>query len=442
MSVKSWLSKYYAALVVRSIYAKAAQAVDNQNRILLDLVSSGQKTTFGRDHYFHQIRSYQDFQIKVPVRDYEELKPYIDKVVLGDEDVLWPGKPKYLSKTSGTTSGAKYIPITVESLPEHIKAAKNALLCYIHSSGKSSFVNGKMIFLQGSPLLDKKHGILTGRLSGIVAHHVPNYLQKNRMPSFETNCIDDWETKVTEIVRETLPENMTLISGIPAWVQMYFEKLIQASGKRTIAEVFPEFSLLVYGGVNFEPYAQRFRQLIGKQVDTVELFPASEGFIAFQDSQDNNGMLLNSNAGMFFEFVPQEELGKKHPKAHLLHEVELGVNYALLISSNAGLWRYNIGDLIRFTSLKPHRIRVTGRIKHFTSAFGEHVIAEEVESALSETLKEIPAIVNEFTLAPQNNPEDGLPHHEWFIEFIEEPKDWDSFIKTLDDKLQAKNPYY
>ncbi len=442
MGIKSWLSKIYADRVARKTYRDAANAVANQERILHYLVEEATGTQFGIDHHFQKIRSREKFCTNIPVRDYEALKPYVEKVVAGETDVLWPGKPIYLSKTSGTTSGAKYIPITKESMPEHIKAARNALLMYIHHSRNTGFVNGKMIFLQGSPVLDMSKQIPTGRLSGIVAHHVPKYLQRNRMPTYETNCIEDWETKVETIADETIKEKMTLISGIPAWVQMYFEKLLQKTGKNTVSEVFPHFSLMVYGGVNFQPYAKKFRQLIGKDIDSVELFPASEGFIAYQDRQDDNGMLLNTNAGMYFEFVPQEGWNEEHPKTLSLDEVSLNTNYALLISSNAGLWRYNIGDLVRFTSLNPPRVRVSGRTKHFTSAFGEHVIAEEIEQALTETLREVPAVVNEFTLAPQTEPQEGLPHHEWFIEFEQQPTDWDAFILCLDNKLQEKNPYY
>ncbi|TXC85279.1 GH3 auxin-responsive promoter family protein [Luteibaculum oceani] len=442
MGLKSWFSKLFAKRVVQKMYDDAAMAVQHQEQILSYLVDKGVKTEFGRDHHFHAIKSHTDFTQKIPVRDYEGLRNYFDRVVKGETSVLWPGQPVYLSKTSGTTSGAKYIPITKESIPEHISAARNALLSYINNTGNAAFVDGKMIFLQGSPVLDNSKAIPTGRLSGIVAHHVPGYLQKNRMPSFEVNCIEDWETKVDAIVEETLKEDMRLISGIPAWVQMYFEKLIEKTGKKTVAEIFPNFSLLVYGGVNFEPYAARFRELIGKEMPTVELFPASEGFFAFQDRQDDTGLLLNTNAGMYYEFVPQEELDKPHPKTLSLSEVELNVNYALVISSNAGLWRYNIGDLVKFTSLSPFKIRVTGRIKHYTSAFGEHVIAEEVEGALSETLKKDVAAVTEFTLAPQITPESGLPYHEWFIEFNREPKDWNVFIENLDTALQNKNPYY
>ncbi|HKJ48607.1 MAG TPA: GH3 auxin-responsive promoter family protein, partial [Christiangramia sp.] len=383
-----------------------------------------------------------DFIKKVPVRDYEELKEYVDMMVEGQEDILWPGKPLYYAKTSGTTSGAKYIPLTKESMPTHINAARNAILCYIADTGKSKFVDGKMIFLQGSPEMDEKNGVKLGRLSGIVAHYVPGYLQRNRMPSWETNCIDDWETKVDAIVDETLKEDMSVISGIPSWVQMYFERLIDKTGKK-VGEIFPNFDLFIYGGVNYEPYRSKFETLIGRKVDSIELYPASEGFFAFQDKQDVKGMLLQLDSGMFYEFIKADEFYSEDPERLLLKDVEVGVNYVMLISSSAGLWAYNIGDTVQFTSTKPYRVIVSGRIKHFISAFGEHVIAKEVEEAMQDAVAETGAEISEFTVAPQINPKgEELPYHEWFIEFEQEPEDLNRFAEIIDRSLQKQNSYY
>jgi hypothetical protein len=407
-------------------------------------LTKAKNTRFGRDHRFGTIYTYEDFKKQVPLRDYEQLKdPYIEAVVHGEPDVLWPGRPLYLSKTSGTTSGVKYIPLTKESMPEHIRAARNALLCYIAETGRSEFVDGQMIFLQGSPELDQKGGVPVGRLSGIVAHHVPQYLQKNRMPSWEINCIEDWETKVDAIVEETMRRNMTLISGIPPWVQMYFDKLTERSGGKKIKDIFPEFSLFVYGGVNFEPYRAKIEQSIGRAIDTIETYPASEGFIAYQDSQTEKGLLLNTDAGMFYEFVPADEYHTENPRRLSLEEIELGVNYALILNTNAGLWGYSIGDTVKFISKDPYRILVTGRIKHFISAFGEHVIGEEVEYALMTAAKEAGAGVVEFTVAPQvTPPEGGLPYHEWLVEFVQAPADMEAFRSRVDELLQQKNVYY
>ncbi|MAY83207.1 MAG: hypothetical protein CMP59_03660 [Flavobacteriales bacterium] len=443
MSIKELAGRIFASLIYRRTNSWKSDAIATQKRTFESLIKMASNTAFGKDHDFKNINSYTDFQDRVPLRDYEGLKPYIERMVAGEEDILWPGKPTYLSKTSGTTSGAKYIPLTKESLPYHIKAARDAILHYVYHSGKSSFINGKMIFLQGSPELDKSKAIPTGRLSGIVAHYVPAYLQANRLPSFETNCIDDWEKKVDAIVDETIDQKMAVISGIPPWVQMYFERLIQKSGKQNIAEIFPDFSLFIYGGVNYKPYEGAMRKLIGKSVDSIELYPASEGFIAYQDNYKEEGMLLLLNSGIFYEFVPLDKLGKENPKRLTIEEVELGVNYLLILSTNAGLWGYNIGDTIKFVSLEPYRIIVSGRVKHYTSAFGEHVIAEEVEKAISYVIEKTNSEVGEFHLAPEVNPKDGeLPYHEWLIEFNSAPSDLDAFTKLLNDKMCELNSYY
>lgn len=421
----------------------AKRAVQDQDAVLRKITAQAMHTSFGKDHDFKSIYSHQDLVDRVPLRDYEALKPYFERVVAGEENVLWPGKPVYLAKTSGTTSGAKYIPISRQSVGHHVNAAKNALLCFIAKSGKATWVGGKMIFLQGSPILELKGDIPIGRLSGITAHWIPKYLQKNRLPSWETNCIEDWEEKVEKVVEETKVENMTLISGIPSWLQMYFERLLDKTGRKNVSEVFPNLELLVYGGVNFEPYRSKFKQLIGRDIPTVETYPASEGFIAYQDDYTQPGLLLNTNAGMYFEFVPANEIFNENPTRLSLAEVELNVNYAIILHTNAGLWGYNIGDTVKFVSLKPFRVVVTGRIKHFTSAFGEHVIAEEVEEAIVETLDLHAASINEFHLAPQVSPKDSsLPYHEWFISFEEEPANMDKFRLDLDKALQTKNPYY
>jgi hypothetical protein len=441
MSIKSIAAKLFA----HHIHNKTQDWVNNpevtQENVFRQLISEAKDTDFGKDHHFNLIKTYADFANQVPIRDYEDLKPYVDKVVAGRENVLWKGKPLYFAKTSGTTSGAKYIPLTKESMPYHIQAARNAILSYIHETGKADFVDGKMIFLQGSPVLEEKHGIQFGRLSGIVAHFVPKYLQKNRMPSLETNCIEDWESKIDAIVDETFKENMTVISGIPSWVQMYFERLEQKGGK-SVGEIFKNFNLFIYGGVNYEPYRAKFENLIGRKVDSIELFPASEGFFAYQDSQQEKGMLLLLNAGIFYEFVKSEAFYSENPRRYTIGEVELGVNYVLIISTNAGLWGYNIGDTVQFTSLKPYRIIVSGRIKHYISAFGEHVIGKEVESALQEAMQGTNVRVNEFTVAPQITPSSGLPYHEWFIEFEQEPEDKFAFAEAIDNAMRKQNIYY
>ena len=444
MSIKSFLAKIYARKLVRKLHRQQLHAIGIQAQILADLILKAKHTQFGLAHQFDQIANYETFKSLVPVRDYEDFQePYLKDLIAGKPNVLWPGKPIYFCKTSGTTSGVKYIPITKDSMQHHITAAKTALLCYINETGNADFLNGKLIFLQGSPLLNKKSGIATGRLSGIVAHHVPAYLQANRLPSFETNCIEDWETKLDAIVAETFHQDMTLISGIPPWVQMYFDKLIQQSNGQAIKDIFKNFSLFVYGGVNFEPYRAKIEQSIGKKIDTIETYPASEGFIAFQDTQNEAGLLLNINAGIFFEFIPVENYFDDQPKRLTLADIELEKNYALILTTNAGLWAYSIGDTVKFVSKSPYRIKVTGRIKHFISAFGEHVIGEEVEYALMTAAKEINLVIAEFTVAPQVNPIDnGLPYHEWFIETEQSISDLTAFAARVDELLQTKNVYY
>ena len=442
MGIKSILAKPFANYIAKKVKLDAANAINHQQQIFEYLLHTAGNTLFGKAHNFNKIKNYNDFKNNVPINDYEGLKPFVDKAVNGELDVLWPGKPIYWSKTSGTTSGIKYIPITKESIPYHINSARNALLCYIAQTGNAKFVDGKLIFLSGSPVLEIKNGIHIGRLSGIVNHHVPQYLRKNQMPSYLTNCIDDWEQKVDAIVDETIEQDMTLISGIPPWVQMYFDKLTLRTGKK-IKDIFPNFNLFVYGGVNFEPYRAKIEESIGKKVDTIETYPASEGFIAYQDSQTEKGLLLLTNNGMFYEFIAVDDFFNEQPNRISLKDIELNKNYAIILNTNAGLFGYNIGDTVKFISKNPYRILVTGRIKHYISAFGEHVIGEEVEHALMSVAQKHQAEIIEFTVAPNVNPkEGGLPYHEWFVEFGKMPQDMVQFALEVDEALQQKNIYY
>ena len=445
MSLKSIIAKPYARIVTDAVMRRAMDPVATQAAVLKKLLRAGAKTAFGKEHGLDNVTDHAGLVGAVPLRDYEGFKPYIERIIGGEKDVLWPGLPLYLCKTSGTTSGAKYIPITKDSLPNHIGSARRALLAYIAHSGRADFVDGKMIFLQGSPVLDTQSLIPTGRLSGIVANHVPGYLLKNRMPSFATNSIPDWETKVEAIVGETMRADMRLVSGIPAWVQMYFERLLARTGKANVKEVFPNFSLFVYGGVNYAPYRNRMETLIGGSVPSVELFPASEGFIAYQDKSNEEGLLLVLDHGIYYGFlpvIPGPDPESRKGQVLSIAEVQLGVQYALVLYTNAGLWGYEIGDTIKFASLSPPRIVVTGRTKHYTSAFGEHVIAEEVENALKDAMAEVSCEVAEFTVAPQLAPAEGPPYHEWYIEFAATPTDMVRFADVMDVALQRRNPYY
>ncbi len=442
MGFRSVLSKPFAKYVVGQQQKWMAEPGKYQQRIFDNLIQNGSQTVFGKDHKLRNISNHKEFKEAVPINDYEGLKPYVDQMIQGKNDVLWPGKPAYFAKTSGTTSGVKYIPITKDSVPNHINSARDALLNYVNESGDGKFLDGKLIFLSGSPVLSKTAGIHTGRLSGIVNHHVPGYLKTNQMPSYETNCIDDWEEKLERIIDETIDKDMSLISGIPPWVQMYFDKIIERTG-RPIKDVFPNFNMFVYGGVNFQPYRKKLFESIGKEIPSIETYPASEGFIAYQDSQEEEGLLLLSNSGIFYEFIPADEYYNENPTRLGIDEVKTGVNYAVIINSNAGLWGYSIGDTVKFVSTYPHRLLVTGRIKHFISAFGEHVIGEEVENAMREATKRFPEVeIVEFTVAPNVAPEKGIPRHEWFIEFRHLPDDLASFQNQLDLQLQKLNTYY
>ncbi|MDZ4839657.1 MAG: GH3 auxin-responsive promoter family protein [Bacteroidota bacterium] len=441
MGIKSLVAKIWANKIHNQTHRTSSNAVEVQQKLMHYLVKSAKNTEFGTDCKFSEIKNYLDFKNNVPLADYEDLKLYIDKVVDGKANILWPNKPTYLAKTSGTTSGVKYIPISKESMPYHIAGARNALLSYVYHSRNASFIDGKLIFLSGSPILTVKKGIYTGRLSGIVNHHVPAYLRSNQMPSYDTNCIEDWEDKLDKIVAETYTENMTLISGIPPWIQMYFDRLSEKTGKN-ISQLFPNFKVMVQGGVNFEPYKSKLLKSIGTEIDIVETYPASEGFIAYQDNYKENGLLLILDGGIFYEFIKLEDYNKGIKTRIDISQAELDVNYVLIMNTNAGMWGYIIGDTIKFTSLSPHKIVVTGRIKHFISAFGEHVIAEEVEFALNKACKELNLNVVEFTVAPQINPKQGLPHHEWFVEFDSRSVNISELETLVDQNLQEKNIYY
>ena len=441
MKIKSFLAKPFASYIHTKIRKGIATALQDQDNILKELLKVGKTTEFGKEHGLDQVNDYEGFKKAVPIRDYERFKPYIEKIKEGKHNILWKGNPIYFAKTSGTTSGVKYIPITKESIPNHINSARNALLCYMAETGNTAFADGKLIFLSGSPELERIGGVPTGRLSGIVNHHIPKYLRANQLPSYETNCIEDWETKLDKIVEETIDQDMTLISGIPPWVQMYFDRLTEKSGKK-IAELFPNFSVLVHGGVNFEPYKAKLFESIGKNIDDIETFPASEGFFAFQDTQTEEGLLLNTNSGIFFEFVPAGEIFSENPTRLCLRDVKAGENYALIINNNAGLWGYNLGDTVKFLTTDPYRLIVTGRTKHFISAFGEHVIGEEVEQSLLKAAQEENVKITEFTVAPMIQKGEGKSYHEWLVEFEQEPSDMEAFALKINDNLRQKNIYY
>jgi hypothetical protein len=443
MSLKTFIVKQAAKAITKNLQKQAEHAVEYQEKTMQKLVKEGRNTVFGHDHGFDKIKDYSTYKTQVPVLDYEDMKGYIERINNGELNILWKGRPKYYAKTSGTTSGTKYIPLTKESIPNHFGTARNAVFNYMATTGKADFMDGKLMFLSGSPEMDRKDDILVGRLSGISNHMIPGWLKTNQMPSYQTNCIEDWEQKLDKIVQETLKADMRLISGIPPWVQMYYERLLQVTGKKTILDIFPNLSMFVYGGVNFEPYRAQLESLVGGRIPSIETYPASEGFIAYQDRQDEKGLLLNINSGIFFEFIPVDEIFKPNPTRIWLKDVEIGVNYALVMNTNAGLWGYSIGDTVQFVSKNPYRIIVSGRVKHYISAFGEHVIGKEVEEAMLSVAAEEGIRIVEFTVAPQVAPLDGTkPYHEWFVEFDNEPVNLQSFSQKVDIAMQGQNIYY
>lgn len=442
MSIKTTVARLLARHRMGQIARTVAEPELHQRQLLARLLERASLTEFGRDHGYGAYRDYDRYRTTVPIRDYEAFRPYIDRAYSGVPDVLWPGRPLYFAKTSGTTSGTKYIPLTREMMRCQVKGAKDALLAYIHHTGNARFLDGKMIFLSGSPALEKNEaGIPVGRLSGIAQHFVPAYLQKNRVPTYATNCLEDWEQKVRTIIEETRTQDLRLVSGIPPWVQMFYEEVERITGKKP-AELWPNLDVYVHGGVDYAPYSPLIRQAFGRIMDTVETYPASEGFIAIQDLPHDPSLLLMLDYGIFFEFVPLSEWDSPSPRPRRLPlwEVEPNVNYAILLTTNAGLWAYAIGDVVKFTSVKPYRMRVTGRVKHFISAFGEHVIEEEVNHALQEALRRCGGEVLEYTVAPLIA--DTGSRHEWYVEFATPPADLQAFATAADEALRQKNVYY
>ena len=413
-----------------------------QKKVFNQLIISAKNTKFGKDHKFNKIKTYQDFKKRVDIRDYEQKKVYIDRIKKGEKDVLWKGKPLYFAKTSGTTSGSKYIPLSKESLKNQINSATYLLVRYLKNKKSLKSIMGKVMFISGSPNLNEKNNIKIGRLSGIVNYHEPSFLKFKKLPSDKINKIEDWEKKIEAIADETIGKDLRIIGGIPPWIQMYFDILIQKTGKK-IKDIFPNLTLLCHGGVNFEPYRDNLIDSIGKEIDTIETFPASEGFFAYQDQLYSDDLLLQINSGIFYEFIDVKDLNKDNSKRVTVGNVELNKNYALIISSNAGLWSYLIGDTVKFTSLNPLKIKVTGRTKQFISAFGEHVIVEEVDSSLKKAIQKFNEIkIVEYTVGPKILSQKGKSHHQWLIEFKNKPKNLSSFENEIDNNLQELNAYY
>ena len=442
MGFKKFIVKILANNNEKSIHKGSNNAIGHQLKLFKYLTSVLHKTEYGKILGAQKDITISSFQKKIPIVNYEKITPFINKIANGEKNVLWKGLPKYFVKTSGTTSGVKYIPLSREMLKIQIRSTKEALLLYAQQTKNYDIINGKMMFIQGSPVVGRYKKVPCGRLSGIVANYVPSFLQKNRLPSMKTNSIEDWELKIKNIINETRNQDLRLIGGIPPWVIMYLEALLKACNVNSIKKIFPNLSVFVYGGVNFSPYKNTFKKLVGK-IDFLELYPASEGFIGYQDNYKNTRMLLLTNHGVFYEFIETLDfINNENPKRVWLKGVKLNTDYVIILNTCAGLWGYNIGDTIRFTSTNPYKIIITGRIQHFISAFGEHVINHEVETALAAAVQKHDSEIIGFTVCPETSPKEGLPGHDWFIEFGKEPIDFNGFITDLDLGLRRQNIYY
>ncbi|MCX7606937.1 MAG: GH3 auxin-responsive promoter family protein [Bacteroidia bacterium] len=439
--MKALLAKGWAAWQAEAYRKKIGQEKKEQVRTLSYLLSRAKDTAIGKALRLDEVSTYEEFRQAVPIYSYEILwEKYLQRSWAGEPHVTWPGRPVYFAKTSGTTAGAKYLPLTRESIPTHIRGARDTLLLYIARGGKTHFVSGKWLFLSGSPALESNPaGIRYGRLSGIVHHWVPSYLIRNRLPSWDINCIESWPEKVERIIEEAFSADLRLLSGIPPWIEQMLEA-VEGRFHRKATHIWPHLQVYIHGGVDFRLYEKRIRELL-PDVDFIETFPASEGFFAFQDTPNaEEGLRLLSDNGIFYEFIPLEKATEPTPPRLPLWEVETGKPYAMVITTTAGLWGYNLGDVVTFTSLRPYRLRVSGRVKNHLSAFGEHVIESEIEAALQAALQKTGAQVKEYTVGPYLGPD--KPRHEWLLEIIQDPTDWTVFIETIDTTLRQLNPYY
>jgi hypothetical protein len=457
-----------------------------QKALLDHLVGTAARTRFGAEHHFESIGSIADYQARVPLRTYADFKPYWDRVFEGERDVTWRGHPRYFAVTSGTTSiaaaGNKYIPVSDEGIHSQMRVGRDILNFYFNHTHDTDLFRGRFMFLAGSTELKRHpHGILTGDLSGIMALETPLYTGFLRLPTGRTAAIADWEQKLDAVAREAHAADVRGIGGTPSWLICVFERVLELRRKagrpaRTLADVWPHLSLLVHGGVNFSPYRAAFEALFGKPVTTLEVYPASEGFIGVEDVPGTQDLLLMMDSGLFYEFIPAAEVGGAPPARRTVADVETGVDYAIALSTNSGLWSYLVGDTVRFTSLRPHRVRVTGRTQQFLSAFGEHLVVEDVEMAIAAACRAAGAQVQDFHVAPVYPPKTPLinhqdtkaprederssdpnhrswclgalvvkdmrPRHQWLVEFLQPPADAEKFGAALDDALRRQNEDY
>jgi hypothetical protein len=427
------------------IQAWMENPVAAQREVLQDLVTSAQYTEFGRKHDFKSLYNIKDFKQAIPIQEYDDLKPYIQRIMDGEQNLLWNTPVNWFAKSSGTTSDkSKFIPVSKESLEDcHFKAVKDVLTMYYEFNPFSDLLTGKGLVIGGShtvhQLNDESH---YGDLSAVLMQNTPFWGSWIRTPELSIALMDEWENKIEKLANHTILENVTSISGVPTWTIVLFRRILEITGKQNISEVWPELELYMHGGVSFVPYREQFEKLIGRHIHYLEMYNASEGFFAAQDNPNSDGMLLFTDHGIFMEFMPIEEYGKDNPQTIGLQEVEMGKNYALVISTNGGLWRYCIGDTVQFTSLYPFRIKVSGRIRHYINAFGEELIVDNTDKAISMACEQTGAIVNDYTAAPVYFADDENGAHQWLIEFEKEPPRLDHFTYELDLALKSLNSDY
>ena len=416
-----------------------------QREVLQHLVTSAQYTEFGRKYNFSKIFSIREYKQAVPIHEYDDLKPYIQRIMNGEQNILWNTQINWFAKSSGTTSDkSKFIPVSEESLQDcHYKGAKDVLTMYYDFNPDSDLLTGKGLVIGGSHTISQVHeDVHYGDLSAVLLQNAPFWGNWIRTPELSIALLDEWEDKIERLAKNTIQENVTSISGVPTWTLVLIRRILEITGKRTLAEVWPSLELYIHGGVAFTPYHRQFRNLIGKDIHYLDMYNASEGFFAAQGNPNDDGMILFLDHGIFMEFMPVEEYGRPHPETIGLDAVETGRNYALVINTNGGLWRYLLGDTIQFTSRKPFRIKVSGRLKHFINAFGEEVIVDNTDKAVAIACEKTGAIVNDYTAAPVYFSEGGNGAHEWLVEFEKKPADLQQFVSELDKALQNINSDY
>ena len=440
MIFSKYILKFLAKRQYKLSQLSEKNSVIDQWRVFKKIIELGKGSKFAKDHNLNGL-SYKEYKKKIPLFDYEKLAPYISLISAGEKNILTKGSPMYFAVTSGTTSGTKYIPLTKNMLASQTRSVKELLLLYSHQTGQYDFSGSAMMFIQGSPKLSRFNKIPYAKLSGITARHIPFYLKKNRLPTMKTNLIKDWDLKLSKIVEETIGKDLKILGGIPPWVITYFEKLLQTTNKKRVLDVFPNLKLYIHGGTSFDNYKSNFLNMCG-DIDTLEVYPASEGFFGYQNKINDSDLLLLTNHGVFYEFIELSEFKCNNFERRCLEDVQVGIDYVMIVSTISGLWGYNTGDTIRFTSLKPYRFVFSGRASQFCSAFGEHVIEKEVQTALKNCVLELGGVVSEFTVCPDFGDDSKKPCHNWYVEFGNKPNKVEAFELMLNKEMEKQNPYY